>query len=59
MGGAIPGNIPFLTVVKWCEVYGLGHDMMIFYDRCFCAMDGTYRDWYLEKQESTSSEGKK
>lgn len=52
MGGSVPGNVPFLALIKYCEVYGLSRDEMLFYDKAMVAMDGVYRGWYAAKSKS-------
>lgn len=51
----MPGNTPFLAVVKWCELAGLGRDDLIFYDQAISAMDDAYRAWFVAK--NTPKEG--
>lgn len=55
MGVSMPGNTPFLAVVKWCELAGLGRDDLIFYDQAISAMDDAYRAWFVAK--NTPKEG--
>lgn len=55
MGGSVPGNIPYLTLIKWCEVHSLSRDEMIFLDRATYAMDAVYRDWYVKKMDEEKS----
>jgi hypothetical protein len=49
MGPAVPGDIPWMVVREWARFHHLSRPEFEMLDRVMQAMDGEYRDWWIER----------
>ncbi len=49
MGPAMPGDIPWTVLRQWAEFNRLTRGEYDMLDRVIQAMDGEYRNWWIDK----------